>query len=294
MHPVPVKDDLPKAYRAYFTHGRPPVGGRLRRVAEAVRGGYLRAGLGHTRGVGPGWYRWLAPLAALHPGGGEEAAAEVIFLGPPPAGARLLDVGCGSGELLLRLRALGWEGEGTEVDDRAIDVARAAGLTVFRGELAERGFPDDAFDITHLGHTIEHMLDPFGTLRECRRVLKPGGKLVVFTPNARSWGHRHFRHDWRGLEPPRHLQVFDPHNLGVAVRRAGFARVEVRTLQRKSRTVLVMSAMIRHCRRTGRSMEGCYNVCWKVLGVSSQLFERALIRFDPQAGEELYCTARKD
>jgi SAM-dependent methyltransferase len=254
----------------------------------------LRARLGHTQGVGPAWYRWLAPLAVLHPGGGEEMAASVIFLGPPPASARLLDVGCGSGELLLRLRELGWDGIGIEVDDQAIDVAHAAGLTVFRGELAERGFPDDAFDVIHLGHTIEHMLDPFETLRECRRVLKPGGSLIVFTPNARSWGHRHFRHDWRALDPPRHLQVFDPHNLGIAVRRAGFARVEVRTLQRHSRTTLVTSAMIRHCRRTGRSMEGCYNLCWKVLGVSSQLFERALVLFDPQAGEELYCTATKD
>src|SRR5262249_16218861 len=147
----PIKEDLFKAYAVYFTHAHPPEGGRLRRVAEAVRRGYLRSRLGHARGVGPAWYRWLAPLAALHPGRGEEIPAGVILLGPPQAGARLLDVGCGSGALLLRLRELGWEGEGTEVDDQAVTVARSEGLTVFRGELADRGYPDDAFDVVHLG-----------------------------------------------------------------------------------------------------------------------------------------------
>src|SRR5262245_13713942 len=47
MDPAPIKEDLFKAYAVYFTHARPPEGGRLRRVAEAVRRGYLRSRLGH-------------------------------------------------------------------------------------------------------------------------------------------------------------------------------------------------------------------------------------------------------
>ena len=294
LDPVPVEGDLFKAYRgAYFTHKAPPAPGPARRLMEAIVQGHLRAKLGHTTGVGPASRRWLAPLSALLPGGGEEAEAGVIFLGPPPPGGRVLDVGCGNGKLLLRLRALGWEVEGTDVDADAVGVARAAGLSAHLGELADQGLPGDAFDVAHLGHVVEHLYDPVGVLRECRRVLKPGGLLVVMTPNTAGWGHRTFGRHWRHLDPPRHLVLFDAGNLAEAVRRAGFERVEVRTLQRESRTPLVTSAMTRKSRAAGLSSLGRYGPGWKLRGLAYQAWERALIRFDRQAGEELHCTATK-
>jgi SAM-dependent methyltransferase len=294
MDPLPAAEDLGAAYRVYYTHETARGSGPLERFQEIVAQGYLRGRRGFTRGVGSRWYRWLAPLAVLLPGGGEEIEGRVIFQGPPAPGARVLDVGCGHGGLLSRLRDLGWDVEGTEVDGRAVAEARARGVPVHHGELADRAYPDDHFDLVHLGHVIEHVYDPVGLLRECRRLLKPGGGLVVLTPNARSWGHRHFGRDWRGLEPPRHLHLFDVDNLAVVARRAGFARVEARSLQRASRTVLVVSAMLRHCRRSGRELGGCYNLGWKLRGTVYQFWERALVRFRPDAGEEVLCIARKD
>src|SRR4051794_27600281 len=57
--PAPSAEAFPKASRVHSPPSRPRRAGRL---VEAVRGGSLRAGLGHTQGVGPAWYRWLAPL----------------------------------------------------------------------------------------------------------------------------------------------------------------------------------------------------------------------------------------
>jgi hypothetical protein len=63
-------------------------------------------------------------------------------------------------------------------------------------------------------------------MRKCRELLKPGGRLVVTTPNARGLGHARFGASWRGLEPPRHLQIFSPPTLAECARRAGLEVLE--------------------------------------------------------------------
>ena len=104
-------------------------------------------------------------------------------------GARLLEIGCGSGRQLEFLRQLGWRVEGLDLDPVAVKVASARGLTVHTGSLKEQNFPDQYFDAVVSSHVIEHVHDPIGLLRECGRVLRPGGKLVVITPNTASWGN---------------------------------------------------------------------------------------------------------
>ena len=63
-------------------------------------------------------------------------------------------------------------------------------------------FDTDGFDAVTMSHVIEHVPDPVAFLDKCRRVLRPGGRLVLSTPNVRSLGHKRFRQSWRGLEPP--------------------------------------------------------------------------------------------
>jgi SAM-dependent methyltransferase len=144
-----------------------------------------------------------------------------------PAG-RLLDVGCGSGDWLVGMRGLGWSVEGTDPDIAATRAAAEQGVTAFCGFLEERRFPDDHFDVVCLNHVIEHLSSPLETLEECYRVLKPGGRLVVATPNTDSWSHRVFRGSWRGLEPPRHLHLFSRSSLSRAMRSAGFNDIRLR------------------------------------------------------------------
>jgi 2-polyprenyl-3-methyl-5-hydroxy-6-metoxy-1,4-benzoquinol methylase len=166
------------------------------------------------------------------------------------APGRLLDVGCGDGRRFSALEAQGWRVEGQEIDPSAVAAARAAGRTVHAGPLASLPSEAGPFDAVTLNHVIEHVHDPVGLLRDCRRLLRPGGTLVAITPNAASAGHARFGPAWRGLEPPRHLVVFAPPALGRVARDAGFARVEVRTSAANAYT-LGAASLLAAARRAG-------------------------------------------
>jgi len=79
-----------------------------------------------------------------------------------------------------------------------------------------------------LSHVIEHVHDPLKLLRQCFELLAPGGRLWLQTPNLRSLGHAVFGPAWRGLEPPRHLVLFDRATLMAALAGAGFRETEFR------------------------------------------------------------------
>jgi 2-polyprenyl-3-methyl-5-hydroxy-6-metoxy-1,4-benzoquinol methylase len=122
---------------------------------------------------------------------------------------RVLDVGCGSGDFLFRMHQLGWKVAGVDFDGKAIANAKTKyGFDLLHNDLAGAHFPDNSFDAITMNHVIEHVPDPTALLSEIVRVLKPGGRLVATTPNLQSLGHSLYQECWRGLEPPRHLQVF--------------------------------------------------------------------------------------
>jgi SAM-dependent methyltransferase len=162
---------------------------------------------------------------------------------------RLLDVGCGNGQFLAQMQKLGWEVMGVELDPEAVRIAEERfGLRVFQGTLEEARLPDGSFDTVTMNHVIEHVPNPIGLLAECRRILRPGGKLVVVTPNIESLGHRLFREAWRGLEVPRHLYIFSPRALQECAERAG---LKVLKLWTTARSALWMWAASRLIRRNG-------------------------------------------
>ena len=101
---------------------------------------------------------------------------------PLPADARLLDAGCGSGRTLEELVDYG-EVYGIELDPEAAEVARSRGVgQVERGRLEELPWEDATFDLITCLDVIEHTPDDRVTLRELRRVCKPGGWLLVTVP----------------------------------------------------------------------------------------------------------------
>ena len=80
-----------------------------------------------------------------------------------------------------------------------------------------------------LSHVIEHVHNPVALLKVCRRLLKPTGQLWLETPNIDGAGHRQYMKNWRGLEPPRHLVLFNSQSLAKALFASGFARIEKRS-----------------------------------------------------------------
>lgn len=141
---------------------------------------------------------------------------------------RFLDIGCGGGSYLYRLRQWGWEPYGVEPSESGVRQARALGLDVRQGQLQGASFPDSFFDAIRLSHVLEHLVDPQGTFREMNRVLKPDGVVYVTVPNTRSLNFRLFGPNWYALDAPRHVISYSPRTLRSLCGRTGFEIIDLR------------------------------------------------------------------
>jgi SAM-dependent methyltransferase len=158
---------------------------------------------------------------------------------------RLLDVGCGNGAFLAKMRDLGWEVVGVEPDPKAARVAREDfGVAVFQGRLEEAGLSDGSLDTITMHHVIEHISDPVDVLRECYRIVKPSGILVIVTPNLNALGRHLMGISWRGWEVPRHFTLFTPGALRACVEEAGFHVRTLRTVIRSARWIWAASRLM--------------------------------------------------
>ena len=98
-----------------------------------------------------------------------------------PAGAKVLDVGCGQGVGLEVFKAAGLDPIGVTLGPD-VEACRAKGLNVVEMDLSFLDFEDERFDLVWCRHALEHSVFPFFTLSEMHRVLKPGGVLYVEVP----------------------------------------------------------------------------------------------------------------
>jgi 2-polyprenyl-3-methyl-5-hydroxy-6-metoxy-1,4-benzoquinol methylase len=144
---------------------------------------------------------------------------------PPRPGARMLDVGCGPGQLLEAMRKIGWEVWGIEMDAAAASkAARRAGddERVFVGPIGNAKYPQGKFDLITASHVLEHLHDPLMTLKQMHRWLRPGGYLQIWVPNIVSIESKVFGRHWSGLDTPRHLYHFSPATISRMLDRAAF------------------------------------------------------------------------
>jgi SAM-dependent methyltransferase len=133
------------------------------------------------------------------------------------APGRVLDVGCGSGELLAHYAALGWQTFGIDPAESAASAARRRGANVHVGTLLDQPWPAASFELITFSHSLEHIPEPVDALRAARDLLVPNGLIAIALPNWCSWQRRFlFRDRWCHLDPPRHLQHFSPRALAVA------------------------------------------------------------------------------
>jgi len=134
---------------------------------------------------------------------------------------RLLDIGCGRGDFILRCRARGWSVAGVEQSHSPVIALKAAlGIDVYEpDDLAS--IAAESFDVVTLWHVLEHLPDPASTLAEVRRILKPGGTVLIEVPNFGGWDSRLGGPTWFHLDVPRHLFHFEREPLSRLLHGAG-------------------------------------------------------------------------
>lgn len=229
LDPRPAPGALPLAYARYYTHEQrddddlavSPTGMKARVAQWLVRQhvAQVYAPAGDSRFL-PG----ASLLRALHLSRAQ-VDATMRHLPRPWGHARLLDIGCGSGRFMAWARYAGWHCTGTEVDDHAAARARALGFEVHAASLEALVASGRRFEQVTLSHVVEHVHDPALLLRQACSLLVPGGRLWLETPNAQAFGHDLFGPAWRGLEPPRHLQLFTVAPLRRLCEASGFVEV---------------------------------------------------------------------
>jgi 2-polyprenyl-3-methyl-5-hydroxy-6-metoxy-1,4-benzoquinol methylase len=138
-----------------------------------------------------------------------------------PREVRVLDIGCGFGESLGFHAARGCDAYGVEADANILRVAERHGLKVRHGLFDPDLYERCTFDVVTLDQVIEHVADPVTVLRGIDQVLKPGGRLILSTPNANGWGARVFGQRWIHWHAPYHLQFFSESSLQGAATKAG-------------------------------------------------------------------------
>jgi len=288
LDPVPHPDDIALLYHRYYTHGESGSRGDVlgTGMPRRVRLAYLDGGYGYR--TGPASRAWLGWALALVPGRREHLDMTLLGLRAEWRGP-LLDVGCGTGEMLRLMQLLGWDAEGLDPDPRAVALANESGLRARVGTLESAAVPVRHYAAVTSSHVIEHVPDPGRFLMDCLRATRPGGRLALVTPNIASLGHRLFGARWRGLEPPRHLQLFDVCSLGRLARAAGYQDVRVTTTPR-------LAAVI--ARETLRpevaGLATAHQAGWplRLFASSFQMVERAAQWWGAAQGEELFLTAR--
>ncbi len=172
-------------YEDFYEHSGKAEGGLLHRLRSAFR----------RRSAARRYRRQPFLLEAVTPG-------------------RMLDVGCGSGELLADFAERGWRPYGVDPGEAAVAAAARRGAEVHRGTLRDQPWEPASFEAVVFQHSLEHIVEPIEALHAAARLLAPGGQLLIAVPNWACWQRRFlFRSRWFHLDLPRHQQHFSPRAL---------------------------------------------------------------------------------
>jgi SAM-dependent methyltransferase len=155
---------------------------------------------------------------------------------PPIQGGDLLDIGCGTGRYLADAKKLNFDVTGIDFDRQAIETAKTkygiekAYAISFEDYMIN--YPENKFDVITCFQILEHVEDPALFIDQTKSRLKPGGYIVISTPNRERWvgPHRmpHYKSGARGDYPPIHLTRWSEKAMVRFLSGKGFKEIEIR------------------------------------------------------------------
>jgi SAM-dependent methyltransferase len=189
------------------------------------------------------------------------------------------------------MRDKGWDTYGVEINSAAAELGRKqAGLNIVAGTLKQAGFPSDFFDYVRANHSFEHTSCPGETLGEIRRILRPGGRLLIGVPNVAGLNAKIFRQYWWYLGAPVHPFTYSVRTLAQFLERHHFKVVKV--TYNSDYSGILGSSQIWANRANGRkSTEGAL-INNTVLKILSQWAAKCVDSF--KAGDAIEIIAEKD
>jgi 2-polyprenyl-3-methyl-5-hydroxy-6-metoxy-1,4-benzoquinol methylase len=140
-------------------------------------------------------------------------------------GGRLLEVGCAYGFFLEEAKGFFDHRAGTDYSPGALERAKGRADRLLLGG-TEQIAPGELFDCIACIHVIEHIYDPVGFLRTLAGHLRPGGSIVLATPDMGSFWRPLLRSRWPFFKTPEHVTYFDRRTLAALLERAGLESVQ--------------------------------------------------------------------
>jgi len=137
-------------------------------------------------------------------------------------GKNILDIGCGTGELLNYFKLKAWNTRGVEPDPDARKLAidnYQLNISDF-DSLLDKG--DSSFDVITMWHVLEHVWDLQSYLDGIKNLLNDNGTFIVAVPNSNSWDAKHYKSMWAAYDVPRHLYHFSQESMNELMESANF------------------------------------------------------------------------
>lgn len=157
----------------------------------------------------------------------------------------LLDIGCGTGEFLRASRDAGWVVTGIEPSTAARAAAKANHQLATHDEPHLNQLADGAYNVITLWHVLEHVPDLRGRMDTLKRLLAPGGTLLIAVPNRTAHDADYYGKHWAAYDVPRHLWHFRPDDLRTLARLHGFSLTAIRPMKFDSFYVSLLSEKYR-------------------------------------------------
>lgn len=173
-------------------------------------------------------------------------------------GARLLDIGSGTGYFLNIAKERSYQVTGIEKDSKAREYAITSfGLDV-KDEHSLWGIESESFDVVTLWHVLEHMNNLNEVVSKIKSILKPDGVMILALPNHKSHDAKIFKEYWAAYDVPRHLWHFTPDTVEKLLSKHQFEIIKQKTMPLDAFYISMLSAKYRGSGALIQYLQACY------------------------------------